>query len=112
MATQAQTQIGDFRIEVSKLPAMRAVKLSALLGRVIGPAIAAAFQGISRVTKGSGGLDSLIGDVDVSEINLDVIAGALFARLGPDELEQVLRELLAATTCNGQPVMEGFDVLF
>jgi hypothetical protein len=89
------TRIGDFQIEVSKLPTMQGVKLSARLGRVIGPAMAKAFQ------------NGLEGEVDLA-----VVAGLLFDRLHPDELEVVLRELLSCTTCNGKPIMEVFDVLF
>ncbi len=90
-----EMKIGDFQIAVSRLPAMRGVKLSARIGRVVGPAMMKAFQ------------NGLEGDVD-----LGVVSVLLFDRLGPDELEAVLRELFATTTCDGKPLMQVFDVLF
>jgi hypothetical protein len=104
MATQAETRIGDLKIAVSKLPAMRAVKLSARLGKIIGPTIAAGMPSAGVLRKVSS-----FADLDV---NFEQVARALFDRLDPDELEALLRELLAATTLNGQPIMETFDLVF
>lgn len=103
MATNAETRIGDFQIGVTKLPAMRAVKLSARLGRVIGPAIAVGIKSATSLRAKS------IADADV---NVDAAVRALFDHLDANELEGLLRELLSATTCNGQPIMETFDAAF
>jgi hypothetical protein len=87
MAMQAETKIGDLDVQVSKLPAMRALKLAARIAKVLGPALA------------SGGKP-------------DSAAQALFDRLDADELEKIVREILTSTLIGGRPVNDLFDVLF
>jgi len=97
MAMNAETRIGDFRVEVSKLPAMRAVTLSARIGRFIGPAAAAAFTG---------------GGGSIADANVELVARVLFDRMESKELEGILRDLLSGTQVDGHPVMEVFDIIF
>lgn len=96
LATQ-ELAIGQNTFTVSQLPAMRALKLSARISKLIGPALAAAAG---------------------ETVNMESVARALFDRLDPDELEKILRELLDTTAVRGAgsdksgPVMGLFDVLF
>lgn len=90
-----EKQIGESVYVVTQLPAMRALKLSARISRVVGPAMAKAVP--------AGGK----GAIDVGGV-----AQALFDRLDPDELEKILRELLGTATTGGQAVMETFDIAF
>src|SRR5712664_1503473 len=89
--------IGQNTFTVSQLPAMRALKLSTRISKLIGPALAAAAG---------------------ETVNMETVARALFDRLDPDELEKILRELLDTTTVRGTsseksaPLMALFDVLF
>lgn len=68
-------------IKVTQLPAMRAVKLAARIGKLVGPALAAAMD------KGAD-----------ANVDVGVVARVLFDRIDPDELEKLLRELFATTT--------------
>lgn len=83
-----ETVIAGRAYTATKLPAMRALKLLARLGRVAGPSAA------------------LLTDGDA---NIDAAARALFDRLGEDELELLVRGLLESVRVEGRPVLTGFD---
>jgi hypothetical protein len=97
MAMQAETRIGDVRVEVSKLPPTQALVLSARIAKIIAPAIAAGMKG---------GVTSIL-NADISGI-----VSVLFDRIDPKELPGLLRDMLSATLLDGKPANEVFDVLF
>lgn len=98
--------LDGFTYGVTQLPAMRATKLLARLGRLAGPAL---LQLVGDLR--SGGL----ADADLS--GLGETARQFFAGLTDAELESVIRELLGTvtvTTLEGKtaPVMPVFDTHF
>jgi hypothetical protein len=95
MAMNAETRIGDLKIEVSKLPAMQALTLSTRIGRLVGPAIVTAFAAGS-----------------VAEANVELVARALLGTLEPKEIAGTLRDLFEGTQINGSRANEVFDVVF
>jgi hypothetical protein len=90
--------IGERRFTLSPLPAMRAHRLLARLGRIAGPAV------ISAIIEGG-----------LSAQALPALA-SFFDKLSPDELEGLTRELLAGSSVNdgksNQDVMAVFDIAF
>lgn len=101
--TTRELELGGKKFMLAQLPAMRALRLSARLGKMFGPA--------------------LIGAIMAGGLNSDALPAlaTLFDRLSPEELEVLTRELLANATVimtddNGRqqnaPVMDVFDGLF
>ena len=93
---------------VSQLPAMRATKLAARLGRVLGPVLATLFSGMKVQPNQEVTLASLLS----SDLDLERVVGVLFEKLSPDELEALLRELFATTQRDGVDLMPVFDIAF
>jgi hypothetical protein len=85
-----ERMIGARTYRATQLPAMRALRLLARLGRVAGPAFAVLLE--------AGAEGSIQGG-----------ARALFDRLGEDDVEQLVRGMLETVTVDGRSVLLGFD---
>lgn len=96
--TQSVVIDGD-TYELTQLPAMRAMKLFARIGGVLGPALAQAAPAASA--KGVLGMD------------IGLLGGAiesLAAKLTPEELEVITKDLLWSLRKNGKDCTGSFDV--
>lgn len=88
----AQRQIGGNLFTVTPLPAMRSFVLQSKLA----PALSSIIGSIGSLAGGS------LAETDVGAL-APAVAG-FFSKLGPDELEQVTRQLLGDATMDGKPL--------
>lgn len=94
-----EREISGTRYLCTKIPAMRAVKLQNKLGRVLGVGSARIAAAVVSAFMGPGGQISK--DVDLSRIDFDKVAeaiGEVFSNLDDRMTEELLREILAATS--------------
>jgi hypothetical protein len=90
-----ERDIDGHRYAVTQLPAMRALRLLNRLGRVAGPALATLVDG-GAAAPGALGL----------------AAEGLFERLPDEELEAIVKELLASARADGKELLPQFDLHF
>lgn len=94
-------QIGDHVFSITKLPAMRALKLAGRLGKLFGPAIAKAVG--KSIDPTSLARAKASGPVSLADVKIDLGKisegfGELFVNLSDEEIERVTWELLAIAT--------------
>lgn len=89
---------------VSQLPGMRGVLLFHRLATTCAPALARVAEVL--VTSGADNLE------DLPIAPLAAAIQVLGEKLGPKELEGLIKELLATATVDGQPLLAAFDLHF
>lgn len=101
MIETRERDIDGIHLAVSQLPAMKALRLSATLGKLFGTPLARALSTIDITN---------IGASDVTAVGAAMLS--LFEGLSPDQLEALTKELLGPATADGKPLLATFDLVF